>query len=321
MPYDYYSLPFCAPKKLGLQSENIGEALSGDRIENSVYSLEMKSPKSCAAACAVKLTGDQANAFKRAIQNDYRAHWIVDQLPVGTLETRADGTRDFVRGFPIGYTVKDSKKPGSPGTAYIYNHIRIIVQYHDNTPSESTMELARDTIGPVSPAKIVGFRVVPMSIKHQYNDKTFDPERTSLSTCSGSMQLSDKKAPQIVAKNEEIVFTYDVFWESSNIEWANRWDAYITASAPEEKVHMFAITNSILIVLFLSIMVAMILVRALRKDIAKYNDPAALEEAKEESGWKLVHGDVFRPPADSAKLLRCVCIYSHSVDCIVPSCI
>jgi transmembrane 9 superfamily member 2/4 len=37
IPYDYYSLPFCKPKKAGLQSENLGEMLSGDRIENSVY--------------------------------------------------------------------------------------------------------------------------------------------------------------------------------------------------------------------------------------------------------------------------------------------
>jgi len=37
MPYDYYSLPYCKPSKLGLQSENVGEALSGDRVENSVY--------------------------------------------------------------------------------------------------------------------------------------------------------------------------------------------------------------------------------------------------------------------------------------------
>jgi transmembrane 9 superfamily protein 2/4 len=51
-----------------------------------------------------------------------------------------------------------------------------------------------------------------------------------------------------------------------------------------------------MIVLFLSVMIALVLLRALRKDIAQYNDPAAAEEAREESGWKLVHGDVFRPP-------------------------
>ena len=37
MPYDYYTLPYCKPKKAGLQIENLGEVLSGDRIENSVY--------------------------------------------------------------------------------------------------------------------------------------------------------------------------------------------------------------------------------------------------------------------------------------------
>jgi hypothetical protein len=37
IPYDYYSLPYCKPNKPGLQSENLGEVLSGDRIENSVY--------------------------------------------------------------------------------------------------------------------------------------------------------------------------------------------------------------------------------------------------------------------------------------------
>jgi transmembrane 9 superfamily protein 2/4 len=41
------------------------------------------------------------------------------------------------------------------------------------------------------------------------------------------------------------------------------------------------------------------------QDISQYNDPANMEEAKEESGWKLVHGDVFRPPASYPMLFRC----------------
>lgn len=59
-----------------------------------------------------------------------------------------------------------------------------------------------------------------------------------------------------------------------------------------------------MIVLFLTVMIAMILLRALRKEIAQYNDPSTLEEAKEESGWKLVHGDVFRPPSTYPMLFR-----------------
>lgn len=37
------------------------------------------------------------------------------------------------------------------------------------------------------------------------------------------------------------------------------------------QVHWFSIINSILIVLFLAFMVAMILIRALNRDISKYN--------------------------------------------------
>ncbi len=71
----------------------------------------------------------------------------------------------------------------------------------------------------------------------------------------------------------------------------------------------FSITNSTMIVVFLTVMVAMILVRTLSQDIAHYNDAALLDEAKEESGWKLVHADVFRPPSFSPMLFS-VCIGS-----------
>ena len=52
----------------------------------------------------------------------------------------------------------------------------------------------------------------------------------------------------------------------------------------------FAIMNSLVIVLFLSGMVAMITIRSLHKDIARYNSVESSEEAQEEFGWKLVHG-------------------------------
>lgn len=40
----------------------------------------------------------------------------------------------------------------------------------------------------------------------------------------------------------------------------------------------------------------MIMIRTLRRDIAKYNTEDSIEDTLEETGWKLVHGDVFRPP-------------------------
>lgn len=44
-------------------------------------------------------------------------------------------------------------------------------------------------------------------------------------------------------------------------------------------------------------MVAVIMLRTLHKDLTRYNaEQPSEEEQKEKSGWKLVHGDVFRPP-------------------------
>jgi transmembrane 9 superfamily protein 3 len=56
-----------------------------------------------------------------------------------------------------------------------------------------------------------------------------------------------------------------------------------------------------MMVIFLTGLVSMILMRTLRNDYAKYareeDDLETLErDVREESGWKLVHGDVFRSP-------------------------
>jgi transmembrane 9 superfamily protein 2/4 len=42
--------------------------------------------------------------------------------------------------------------------------------------------------------------------------------------------------------------------------------------------------------------VAMIMMRTLRRDLNRYNSVEEKEELADESGWKLVHGDVLRPP-------------------------
>ncbi len=93
-----------------------------------------------------------------------------------------------------------------------------------------------------------------------------------------------------------ITYSYTVtFKEDNNIKWSSRWD-YILESMPHTNIQWFSILNSLVIVLFLSGMVAMILLRTLHKDIARYNQIDSGEDAQEEFGWKLVHGDVFRPP-------------------------
>lgn len=96
-------------------------------------------------------------------------------------------------------------------------------------------------------------------------------------------------------KGRTVYWTYDVAWEPSPIRWASRWDPYL--SMPDEQVHWFSILNSVMIVLLLAGLVAMIMVRTLRNDLRRYEEMETGEEPQEETGWKLIHGDVFRPPA------------------------
>lgn len=75
-------------------------------------------------------------------------------------------------------------------------------------------------------------------------------------------------AARLVPAGTSIVYTYDVFWEESTISWASRWDAYL--KMPGGRVHWFSILNSLMVVLVMSSIVAMIMLRTIRKDLARY---------------------------------------------------
>lgn len=293
IPYDYYSLPYCHPH-IHESPENIGMRLSGDRMENSLYKMEMMVGRTCAIICKKKLNKEQSKMFTVAIDAGYRIHWLLDGLPVSTMLVN-DVVPDqpyLSRGFPVGFKEKNKH--------YLYNHIRIIVSYNEDLnedPAKRKFEGIR----------VVGFRVEPFSVQHEWEGDEFSKDMTPLTTCNQNSPVSEATGKfHGLDKAGDVVFTYDVRWEESETLWSNRWDVYLASGNPDDKIHWFSITTSTLIVVFLTSMVAMILVRALSSDIAQYNDPN-IEEAKEESGWKLVHGHVFRAP-ETSPMLFAVCI-------------
>ncbi|CAH1445213.1 unnamed protein product [Lactuca virosa] len=107
--------------------------------------------------------------------------------------------------------------------------------------------------------------------------------------------------PKPLEVGRTLDMTYSVKWTETNITFARRFDVYLDYHFFEHQIHWFSIFNSFMMVIFLTGLVSMILMRTLRNDYAKYaredDDLETLErDVSEESGWKLVHGDVFRPP-------------------------
>jgi len=296
LPYEYYSLPFCMPDSAATVAENLGEVLRGDKIMNSDYILKMGVEESCKILCRKMLSPAESALFSSRIDEDYRvSDMIVDNLPAATRvvepATPTSASRVitiYERGFPLGFKGASEIPGTSVGTNYLYNHLRLVFKYH----MEASFEGSR----------IVGFEVEPFSAKHSYKG-TFGQggAAPTLSTCTPAKPVSHDLPPQPVSGATEVVFSYDVKFEYSDVKWASRWDVYLYAT--DEQIHWFSIINSLMIVLFLTGMLAMIMARTLHRDLSRYNNVESKEEAAEESGWKLVHGDVFRTPVRAGLLV------------------
>ena len=102
LPYSFYSLPFCRPKQIIDSTENLGEVLRGDRIENSPYvvsfylhfmslgwchcfmlltffkidslQFKMREPQMCNVVCRLTLDAKTAKTFKEKIDDEYRVN-------------------------------------------------------------------------------------------------------------------------------------------------------------------------------------------------------------------------------------------------------
>jgi len=309
LPFDFYYLMFCRPNPRRAAAENLGEVIFGDRIENSLYTFKVLKPitcrklvdyvdptctndnqEGCVKAECPKLSKTDVEAFIEKIDENYEAQMIIDNLPVANIQQQSTGfekkgpdpklkidSKAYSKpdGFPIGCQSDDGKMH------FINNHLSFHIKYN--------------TIDDNSKFSIVGAAVVPSSIKHD--------EGSCIDGKPIPHHLDKVELSPTNNSNNQIVWTYSVEWEESNVPWASRWDAYLSldSSNSSESHRLLSIINSLVIVLFLSGIVAMIMMRTLMADISKYNDDAdiVLESGGIEDnnvGWKILNGDVFRPP-------------------------
>lgn len=273
LPYEYYSLPFCEPSKgeIHYKSENLGEVLRGDRIVNTPYEVRMGEDIGCTLLChdkegPINWTAEDSATVIDRIQHEYFVHLLVDNLPAATpvLNTETNELQ-YEHGYRLGNVMGDK--------SLINNHLKLTLFYHK--------------IQIENQFRVVGFHVEAKSVQVE-----------DLKINGKECQFQSNARPQIVEKTgTKLFFTYEVKWEESQISWASRWDTYLAMS--DVQIHWFSIINSLIVIFFLSGIMAMIMVRTLRRDIARYNADESMDDAIEETGWKLVHGDVFRPPRHS----------------------
>ena len=299
LPFEFYDLPTCPQPALTAvrkwkMRKNLGNRLQGVEQKPAPFVMKVKQSHGCTPLCSVSLAGKQLRWLRQLVERQYRVHLTFDQLPA---LMRSKELNYAVRGYPIGFKAPPSFTGLKNDEIYLYNHLKFTITY-------------REDLSSFEGVRVTGFDVHPVSFAHQLEDGATITDASVVSTCNGngaSEVVNDPKtylALRTGPTGEElqVMYSYEVEWVASDLIWADRWDVYLIG-APDDDIHYFAIVNSLMIVLFLTGAIATIMIRTLRKDIAGYNEMQTLEEAQEETGWKLVHGDVFRPPQFHPMLL------------------
>ncbi|KAI8179707.1 Transmembrane 9 superfamily member 1 [Colletotrichum sp. SAR 10_76] len=275
--YDYYhpGFKFCEPSPAPeYVSESLGSILFGDRIMTSPFELRMKNDEVCKPLCIQKYPPAAVGFVRRRIEQGYSLNWLVDGLPAGQeIYDDFTNTTFYNPGFLMGGADEQ-------GNIIFNNHYDINIEYHPVNGDETQL-------------RVVGVVVEPSSRAYP-----------------GLLDCNNQMEPIIFNEDsgeKEVKFSYSVYWKESKTAWATRWDKYLHVFDP--KIHWFWLIDTAIIVIILILTVMSILVRALKKDIARYNrlDQINLDDlsgtsviedgVQEDSGWKLVHGDVFRNPS------------------------
>lgn len=307
LPFGYYTLPYCQPDGgIKKSAENLGELLMGDQIDNSPYRFQMNVNETVYLCTTPPLKENEVKLLKQRTRDLYQVNMILDNLPAMRYSRQNDVSIQWT-GYPVGFTQNNNDD-------YIINHLKFKVLVHEyegsgveiiGTGEEGMGVISTDADKKkASGFEIVGFEVIPCSVKHNpeamLKHKIYDS--IDPVTCPSELDKS-----QIIREQEKVSFTYDVEFVKSDIRWPSRWDAYLKMEGA--RVHWFSILNSVMVIFFLAGIVFVIFLRTVRRDLTRYEelDKESQAQMNEElSGWKLVVGDVFREP-NCPKLL-CVMV-------------
>nr|DAD37855.1 TPA_asm: hypothetical protein HUJ06_008496 [Nelumbo nucifera] len=227
MPFGYYTLPFCRPMG-GIKNsrENLGEILMGDRIESSPYRFRTHVNETDIFLCSTgPLTAEQVKLMKLRIDQLYQVNLILDHLPA-IRYTEKNGFNLRWTGYPIGLNFHNAH--------YVFNHLKfkiLVHRYNESALTPGVVGSTGDAIDHIPGSKktknsppeymVVGFEVVPCSYQHNVEH----PNKLKMYNKFSSAIICDPLSlAKTVKEGEPIVFSYEVSFEESNIQWLSRWE-------------------------------------------------------------------------------------------------
>ena len=276
IPYGYTKLNICQSEKYTKAEDTLGEILTGEILYTTGYIANTNENRLCQVLCYNNFSDKEIDLIKRLIRRKYFTNWIVDKLPAGLInydKEKKEASLEYFNGIPLGF-IKDD-------IFYIYNHLQFHILLN---------KLEDDNYN------VVGFNIMPMSIKHN-NDEPICSQQHSRNF------QSNLEKPNQPLEEGNILFTYDVLFDHSDVTLATRWDHYRTSKAG---IHWAGIFISEIIICLISMFIIIILCNNLNRDISTYNYRVSQFEDIDEYDWKQVSGDVFRPPTVKPILLSAI---------------
>jgi hypothetical protein len=121
--------------------------------------------------------------------------------------------------------------------------------------------------------------------------------------------------PVALKRLSNIEFTYTVDWQATVKKYRERYDRYCDVGFAKAEVRGYAVVNSFVLVLLLCLLVGFIVVKFVNADSRKLETERNQfqSEQRGDSGWKLLHADVFRAPAAPAALAMLIGLGSQAL--------
>ena len=269
----------------------------------------MRKDVSCATVCSKKFTPKEADTLSWYIQLGYHYNFLLDDLPAAVMPFSYSGdvVRQYAGGLPIGFWDNDLQQ------FYVYNHLQFVIYYYINEEPKVTIAGTNgknDSNDDKTRHSIVSFAVWPMSVAQRSSD---DKSKSSTCPSGGPLRLESFARNQTIQSNMTVVYTYDVVWKRSGVQWSSRWDVYLSEDHfYSSKACWYSIFNSCFVMLVMLAVIDFRVLRDARRDVAAYeaslddnkdNTEATISPPKNPSvwtnshAWILLHGDVFRPPS------------------------